>query len=218
MRSVVYEGAIETAEYMAEFAYLTDSNDNPYLGSLVEYSMAFVRFEEYVDDTALLEKYIVGGKYGISFLGSSFPDEDGYIDMYITYFVKTDVPVFGLFSHKVSEHIRQRAYLGAGVYTNGEDDQEEEKYVFVAENGTVYHSSRSCTYLMPSIVSSGLDSAKNNGYRACEYCGNAAGDLVYVTMEGDCYHSGITCSRLKRTVYRKKISEISLPPCSKCGE
>ncbi|SEP57306.1 TadE-like protein [Lachnospiraceae bacterium NE2001] len=215
VKETVYEGLIETAEYMAEYAYLTDTFEGV---SVMDYPMAMLRFEQYVDNKALLEKYVVGGSLGISLIGSSFPDDEGYIDIYATYYVRLDVPIIGIFKKRIDEHIKQRAYLGSSSLLNSVESESDDKYVFVAENATVYHSSRSCTYLMPDIVSSDKASASNSGYRACEYCGGGNDSLVYITTEGECYHSSRTCSRLKRTVSRKKLSEVSLPPCSKCGD
>ncbi len=213
VKAVVYEGLVETAEYMSEYAYLTDSFEGV---SVMDYPMAKLRFEEYVDDKALLEQYVVGGSMGVSLIGSSFPDDQGYIDIYATYYVRINAPMIGVFKKQIKEHIKQRAYLGKGLYEASEEAKEAEGYVFVAENGTVYHSSRSCTYLLPDIISSDRTSAIGSGYRACEYCGGGDSALVYITTEGECYHSSRNCSRLKRTVSRKSLSEVSLPPCSKC--
>lgn len=214
VESVVYEGLIETAEYMAEYAYLTDSFESV---SVMDYPMAKLRFEEYIDDKALLEKYVVGGSLGVSFIGSSFPDDQGYIDIHATYYVRINAPMIGIFKRQVKEHIRQRAYLGKGIYESSETSEEQHVYVYVAEQGTVYHNSRSCTYLMPDVYGSDKASAERSGYRACEYCGGGDGSQVFITSEGECYHSSRTCSRLKRTVSRKALDEVSLPPCSKCG-
>ena len=212
VKAAIYEGAVETTEYMAEFAYLTDSFEEV---GIIDYPMVYLRFDEYLDSKALVEKYVVGGVSGISFLGSSFPDDEGYIELEVTYSVHIDVPIIGAFEQECSEHIKHKAYLGRDGYLGEEEDGEKEEYVFVAENGVVYHKSRSCTYLLPQVIPSTKEGADK--YRACEYCGADAGGLVYITLEGECYHSRRNCSRLKRTVERKKLSEVSLPPCSKCS-
>ncbi len=212
VKAAVYEGAVETTEYMAEYAYLTDCFEE---AKVIDYPMVKLRFDEYLDSKSLVEKYVVGGVNGVSFLGSSFPDEDGYIEMEVTYFIKIDIPIIGSFKQKCREHIKQKAYLGRDGYLGEDADEEEDEYVFVAKNGVVYHKSRSCTYLMPKISTALKEKA--NGYRACEYCGKNAGAIVFITEEGDCYHSVRNCSRLKRTVERKKLSEVNLPPCSKCA-
>ena len=59
--------------------------------------------------------------------------------------------------------------------------------------------------------------AEASGYDKCKYCSPPTNSVVFTTEEGECYHTSISCSRLKRTVSRKKLSEVDLPPCSKCS-
>lgn len=217
VKAAVYEGCIETTEYMAEYAYLTDNFET---APIMDTAMAQVRFFEYVDSKALLDKYVIGGKAGVVFLGSSFPNDDGYIELKATYFVRINIPFFRHFSTKCTENIRQRAYLGRqDEETNEEKAEEEDTYVYVTENGVVYHNSRSCTYLKPDIHTSTLTSAAASGYSKCKYCGGSGdgASKVYITTYGDAYHCRQSCSRLKRTVERKKKREVHLPPCSKCA-
>lgn len=218
VKAAVYEGCIETTEYMAEYAYLTDSFET---AEIMDTAMAQVRFLEYVDSKALLDKYIIGGTMGVSFIGSSFPDDDGYINLKATYFVRINIPFFRNFRTKCTENIKQRAYLGrSDEETDEEKSSEDETYVYVTENGTVYHNSRNCTYLKPDIHISTVSSASTSGYSKCKYCGGSdegSGGTVYITTYGDAYHFRKNCSRLKRTVERKKKSQVHLPPCSKCA-
>lgn len=89
----------------------------------------------------------------------------------------------------------------------------------MTDNQAVYHMTRRCSYLTLQIQASTLEQAKHNGYDMCAFCGkDVQGRQVYVTNEGDRYHSSLTCSGLKRTVYRKKKSEVTgLAACSRCG-
>ena len=212
VEGVIYEGAIETAEYMAEYAYLADNIDTAEIAS---YPMVCMKFSEYVDDSDLLEKYVVGGMAGVSFLGSSLPDDEGYIDLKINYIVKVDVPFLGSFKSHHSEHIKQRAYLG--ITGENAEVEQGEVYVYVTDGGEVYHTSRGCTHLLPRITGTSYEDANRAGYRPCEYCGGGTSGTVYITEEGECFHSSRSCSRLRRSVKRVKLSETSLPACSKCG-
>ncbi|MFI3212924.1 MAG: hypothetical protein R3Y24_06235 [Eubacteriales bacterium] len=101
----------------------------------------------------------------------------------------------------------------------------EDEYVYITENGTVYHESRSCSYLNLSIKmidKSALLTSKNvdgTGYSPCELCGDAGmGDLYYITDYGTRYHKSLSCSGLKRTIQSILRSEINgRPPCSRCS-
>ena len=218
-RAVIYEGCIETSEYMAEYAYLKDSVD---LDSVVlDAATAKVRFAKYADSNALLDKFIIGGKAGVSFLGSSFPDDDGFIDLKVTYYIGLDIPLFRKYRMKCTENIKQKAYIGRTAPAEETDEKADSAYVYVAENGVVYHTNRSCTYIQPDIISADLSGSIKKSYKKCRYCGGTLSSdytgEVYITSDGECYHSSKSCSRLKRTVSRRKLSEVNLPACSKCG-
>lgn len=95
----------------------------------------------------------------------------------------------------------------------------KETYVYITPEGSVYHLRRDCTHLLLSIqcvTKEKAAAAKNEygqNYRACEFCGENAGALVYITSEGDCYHSDRTCSGLKRTVRQVPISQAGGRSC-----
>ena len=100
-----------------------------------------------------------------------------------------------------------------------------ENVVFVAKNGDVYHSRRSCSYLNPSVQTvklsevSGLRNGDGSRYSPCLTC-TASGELVYITGDGERYHSTVTCSGLKRTVdcmTEAQAREQGKRSCSRCG-
>ncbi len=196
----VYEAAAETAEYMAEIAYLEAANT----------AVAYLRFPQYVDETEMVERYVKHGVSGVQFLGSEIGDE--YIVLRVSYAMEH----LGARSFT----IRKRAYTGA-AWEDTETDaaHAEAAYVYVTDNQAVYHTTRQCSYLRLQIRASTLEQAKQSGYNACAFCGkDVQGTQVYVTNEGDRYHGSLTCSGLKRTVYRKKKSEVAgLAACSRCG-
>ncbi len=123
------------------------------------------------------------------------------------------------------QQMRINAYRGksmVGEYAAGDG------YVYVAENGTVYHCRESCVYLNPGIrqIYFGEAGEKRNRsggkYKGCESCADGAAlqddSEVFITPYGDRYHVNKDCPGLKRTIRKLRLSEIgSLPPCSKCG-
>ena len=115
---------------------------------------------------------------------------------------------------------------GSGVgQTDGADDGYE--LVYVAENGSVYHTDSTCTHIDLSVhaaAGSDLGRLRNvhgGKYHACEKCvgnGRVSG-TIYITDEGDRYHNDAGCSGLKRTVRLLRKSELDgLPVCSRCAE
>ena len=89
-----------------------------------------------------------------------------------------------------------------------------ETYVYVTPDGEVYHLFSDCTHLDLSIrlVSMVTAREKRNEYgqkyRECQLCDAAFGALVYITSEGDCYHSERGCSGLKRTIRQVPLEKV----------
>ena len=211
--SVIYEAAAETAEYMAEYSYLAEHVTG---SDLIDYPVAGLKFVSYVDDADLLEKYVTGGVYGVTLIGSKIPDDDGAIELRFTYRVSLDVPILCNFSAVKTGVIRQNAYIGGGRKIT-ESDQASGEKVYIADGSEVYHRDPNCTYLKPSVVRTTLTEAKSKGLKKCRYCGSPIGGIVYITDYGEVYHSTAQCSRIKRNIREVDLDDISLPPCSKCG-
>lgn len=202
---VVYEAVAECAEYVAENAYINNMN----------ICTPGVYLENYIDDIALVDRYIEGGVDGISFLGSYISNEREVV-VYARYRVKISLPFMPVLCKDKEIIIRQRGYVGDSVNQDKIAD-ESSIYVYITDNQEVYHSSRLCTYLSLSIMSVRLENAIQNGYKQCRLCGKNSGEIVYVTEYGERYHSTRTCSGLKRTIYRVKKGEVGgLNECSRC--
>lgn len=211
----IYEAACETAEYMAEYAYLTDHIDK--LG-VTDYPMAKIRFIDFVDDKALLDRYVSGGVYGVSLIGSQLPGDDNYIEIRYTYQIRLNIPLLCNLSRLCTGKVRQCAYFGKdeGNASSGSSEGKSEM-VFMADGSEVYHRDKNCTYLKPSVTKTNIEEAKEKGYTKCRYCKDVYGEEVYITEYGEVYHSSLYCSRIKRNVTEVNIHDIDIPACSKCG-
>lgn len=171
-----------------------------------------------------LEQSIVdGGSSGIDCSGSYLSPLTGIGEIQASYQVRIPVPVFRIAPIFYKETMRIKAWTG---YEAGGFGEEDDELVYVTDTGMVYHKNPHCTHLDFSIhvaAASDLESLRNdNGgkYHACEKCvhGGSPGGNVYITNQGDKYHSSLSCSGLKRTVYTARISEVpGKRACSKCG-
>lgn len=203
----IYEAATETAEYMAEYAYLDGNN----------LLLPSYMFGGYVDDGALIDRYVKNGISGISFLGTVPLDDEGYVTLAVKYQIRIAVPFMPVLTQERSFTIRQKAYVGAGYGRNEPDGQEDDCYVYITDNRDVYHSTRTCTYLSLSIRACNAEQARGEGYTACEICGQDETGTVYVTDYGARFHADRGCSGLKRTVYRVRMSDTGgIGGCSRC--
>lgn len=205
----VYEAAVETVEYMAQVSYLSEC----------QVLVPKTCFPGYVDNKSLVDSYIRGGTNGVSFLGTDYLDDDGYVCLRVSYSYGVDVPLLGSLGGKRSYVIRQKAYIGLK-----EDDQaksqltDDDIYVYITDNREAYHMSRHCTHLDLTISMASAQTAQYYGYTRCSFCGDKEAAGVYVTKWGDRYHNDRNCSGLKRTLYRVKKSQVEgLGACQRCG-
>lgn len=161
----------------------------------------------------------------VSTLGSSSGSE---IDIQVTY----QMPVWFPFFPVPELRTANRGYVypwtgwnGTWEGGNGENTDTAEAMVYMAENGSVYHTSEDCTHIHLTILQTSKDqvgSLRNDSggkYHACEKCARGAGgEILYVSPSGDKYHTSRACSGLKRTVMLVKQSELSgIEACERCG-
>lgn len=175
--------------------------------------------KEYLDKSC-----IKNGAKGISFDGTSIMGSNDIIEICTFYYVEPLVTILGFDGFAMSQCYYGRAWTGYDVQRAESNFDDDDPMVYVTETGTVYHTNRNCTYLNPSISSvnageiSGMRNQSGGKYYACERCvrGTASGTL-YITNQGNSYHTSITCSGLKRTIYTIPLSQTGgRGKCSKC--
>ena len=158
---------------------------------------------------------------------SSYLTHDEAIDLILTYQAKAPLSVVPLPSVWFVQRACVRGWTGREGNTAGNSPAEgnqTQPTVYVAETGTVYHTDPNCTHLKLSIQEidrAALKTARNSSggkYHACELCHDHGEGSVYITKEGDRYHSSLACSGLKRTVHEVKAEDAGhLHICSKCA-
>lgn len=137
------------------------------------------------------------------------------------------IPFLGenFFKVPLYQQMKISDYQGRSMVSGNTDTGE---YVYIAENGRVYHRNKGCVYLNPGIQSMryyrALEQRNSSGgkYKKCKSCSSGVklvdSMVVYITPYGDSFHINRNCSGLKRTVRKVKLSEIgNMPKCSKCG-
>lgn len=185
---------------------------------------------DYLDHTCL-----EGGSGGISYLRSrilagafDIRDRD-HVYLVADYRVKPLISLLAPTGFSLQSRYYGHAWVGysLGAEEDGQVQENEgtEPIVFITPTGTVYHRSRSCTYLSPSVKAvSALQvrSLRNDSggkYYPCEACRPGAGGTVYITSYGNRYHSSSACRSLKRTILEVPLSSVEdhMKACSKCG-
>lgn len=215
----------DTGKSMAEAAYVTtysgetDGMIGTAAGALSAAAAQHQVFSK-TSDTSCIKN--------ANMLLSSFLEEDEMINLVLTYQIRTPISSVGLPWNFFIQCADVRAWVGRAVAGKDGDSQDgsgAKEYVYVTITGSVYHEDPECTHLKLSIQeisASELGTRRNNSgeiYHICEKCGNFGSSTVYITNEGNRYHSSLSCSGLKRTVRRMTKEEAShLRSCSKCSK
>lgn len=173
-------------------------------------------------DSSQPYRYIPGNAAGLSLLRSDTSGD--FIDLKADYTLKLPIDLFGKKVIVGAGRLRTRKWNGYQA-EEGEIDEDDEIWVYITPHGTVYHKDRNCSYLALTIqpVSRSEVGAKRNKegacYYPCEICGRrSTAGALYITDYGTSYHTSLTCSGLKRSVYMVRLSESEgRGPCSKCG-
>ncbi|MDO4189626.1 MAG: pilus assembly protein [Lachnospiraceae bacterium] len=164
---------------------------------------------------------IKDGRSGMDFSESDLTGEE-IISICVNYYVAIPFDLFGLCDIPIKSERIMHTWNG---YINGLNGSSYTDYVYMTENGTVYHMSRECSHIrlkINAISGNDIKLLRNeNGakYKQCIYCKPSLSDnKLYVTSDGDKYHNTLTCGGLKRTVIKVRKSKIEgIRPCSRCG-
>ena len=213
----------QTGEEMAAASYLTEYDDGSagadILGVTISSAYASARVSSLSGDLSPIRSE--------SLLLSSYMEKDDRIDLVMTYKVRSPVGMIRVPGNVFLQRITVRGWVGRSGSSGGTDEHghdHDHEMVYVAENGVVYHKDRNCTHIKLSIQPASLEDAKKmrneygGKYYPCEKCGKYASGVVFITKDGNRYHSSLDCSGLKRTISCVHIDEAGgLRPCSKCG-
>ena len=177
------------------------------------------RILEYLGRDYLDNSPIRDGSSGLDYRDCEFMGQGDHIELTVSYRVK---PMVGMAAF--SEFRLRNRYYGR-LWTGYELTGEKEEVYYLAEYGEVFHRDRSCSYLHVTVNALAfyeLDGARTEDggyYRPCEKCsGNGGSQQVWVTPQGDCYHTRRDCPGLRRnfrTVDWEEAKEYR--PCSRCG-
>lgn len=185
-------------------------------GTILSLAEGQILFRRYMREHEFDEEVLTRGLNSISFLRSDLSGD------YVTLVADYDVPLPISFWHirklPVAQSVRVKKWTGA----DPESTAAETYSVFITPNGSAYHTTTECPYLRLSVRSvsasavSGLRSQDRNIYYPCScYKGQSR---VYITDYGTEYHGDLSCSNLKRTIYKVNKDEIgNRHACAKCA-
>lgn len=163
---------------------------------------------------------IVGGRQGVALSINRTSAPEGKVSVNAVYALKIPVPFFQGLQTVRTIRADRRVYKGF-IPRKGLFD-EDDRIVYITEHGSVYHTSLSCSHISLRIKGNSLaiKMLEARGVRRCKKCikKNIIPQAIYITAAGDCYHSTVSCSGLKRAVRAVRLSEVrGMRMCSRCA-
>lgn len=189
-------------------------------GAVWSYVYVKAQLISYLGEEYLEQSPLTYGADGLQFLESNVWEGRDCFEVVVTYSVSPLCSISGFRPFRMAN--RYYGHLWTGYELPGT----EEIFVYVAENGEVYHMDRNCTHLKLSVrqvtwqQAHTTQNAQGKSYAACEKCGGqGTAALVYITDEGERYHFNSDCPGLKRTVACLALSEVgNLRACQRCAK
>ena len=174
--------------------------------------------KEYINEAPLSH-----GTDGLHLWESDILGSEDEIDIVVTYSVSPWSQLIGFTPFRMANRYHSHIWNGYELPGN---IAEGIRTVFIAENGTVYHLQRECTYIQLNVHKIWASSFDDNGYyqgrqyKPCVKCtGGKVPVEIYVTQKGNCYHYLKECPGLKRTVYAVNLKDLKgYRLCSRCGK
>ena len=216
---------LEIALYSGTVRGLTDldGKESSVVNTVLEDGYAFYKVSSQMKaENGQAEESLAHSLSPLNFIFSKDTGDGDIVDLAASYYLSPKFNFFNVNDQLVVSRARLHKWTGYAVTDVNADDTD--RIVYITENGTVYHLTKTCPYLKLSIR--GVDGDKINSerssegsiYKPCKDCKPNAEGLVYVTDYGERYHSTLSCAGLKRTIKEIHLSQVGgMKCCSKCG-
>lgn len=150
----------------------------------------------------------------------SISDENNIFSFVADYKIEPEFALMGF------EKIKWSTEYYGHIWIGYKRQKEAKEMVFLSKKASVYHLDKNCKYLnvtIMEILSSNLENYRNSSgekYRDCNFCNDLnRGIVVYITPEGNNYHTIRNCIGLTRSVYTiPKDAVKGKRVCTGCGK
>lgn len=214
-RVLQVQAEVEEAVFFAGRAIAVESNMTNSKEELLLSAKGFLLSA--LEESQVVQDYVEGGSWGISLAKSEFQEKE--ILLQADYRMSLPISFFG---RKEIELTSQNRFIKwIGDTTQGE----EENWVYITPNGTVFHATPDCRTLDLSVQEalwSEIEKIRGkNGqkYYPCSGCieKDRVLAIVYYTDYGTLYHQELSCSALKRTIIKIAREDVQeRRECSYC--
>ncbi len=174
-------------------------------------------FSSYMEEHGFESSVLTDGLDSISLDVSDLSDD--YVTLVASYEANLPISFWNVTTLPVKQCVKMKKWTGD---TGIDSEVTDGSYVYITPTGSAYHSSAECPYLklsIESVATSELASKRNASggiYYPCK-CYNGS-DVAYITTYGTEYHSDLSCSSLKRTIYKVSADSVGdRHACPKCS-
>lgn len=226
------EKLLESTELFSESGLFSVDEAGAWVMKLLHYASAENAAKQlagrYLDTEDGNFLHVENGWEGMSFRGSTLCDDARCVVVTVGYRVKLPFVPTSFPKLQVKQSAVCRSFCSDREYIPKESSGEErtEALYYMTPSGSVYHTTRECTYLKILTQSAGIEelvgmrNSSGGKYYPCKLCaeGLEPTGTLYYTSAGSSYHVTKNCSSLSRNVIEKTIEEIAgIPPCSRCA-
>lgn len=224
-RLAVYGTLLEGGQENSELRETEDTWWGDLTGVAFSYLFVKNRVVEYLGEDYLNHSPLRNGTDGLQFWECDLKNERDEMELVMTYGVKSWTDFIGIRSFRMANCYYGHLWTGYDILGEADETENALVTVYITETGEVYHSDRNCTHLQISVrevSQEAITQCRNEEgrrYAECEKCkGASAGEVLYITREGDCFHYNRDCPAIKRTVYAILLREAEgYRPCSRCN-
>ena len=184
------------------------------------------KITSYLGEALQKNSCVVGGRGGLSLAGSKIMTEADRVDLIVSCRVRPFIRILAFPDFPMQVRYCGHAWVGWSEGSGGSaGDRGGNETTYVTEYGECYHNDPGCIYLNPQIreipVSEVDHYRSGNGakYYPCECCKPGKTGTVYITKEGNRYHSDRDCGGIVRHLETmdEEAAKSHYRPCPKCG-
>ena len=171
---------------------------------------------------------VEGGRAGLSVAGSGIMTEGDRVDIVVSCRIRPFIRILAFPGFPMQARYCGHAWVGWTEGSGGDGDSGggSGDRVYVTKYGECYHTDPDCIYLNPqvrAVSAQEVDNCRNGDgakYYPCETCRPRKSGTLFITKEGDRYHSDRDCGGIVRHLDTMDSATAGshYRPCPKCGK
>lgn len=220
-------GGADTADAAAGTA-ATDAESGQALSFILSETYVRNKVTSYLGEAFWRHSCVEGGRAGLSVAGSGIMTEGDRVDIVVSCRIRPFIRILAFPGFPMQARYCGHAWVGwtEGSGGDGGSGGGSGDRVYVTKYGECYHTDPDCIYLNPqvrAVSAQEVDSCRNGDdakYYPCETCRPGKSGTLFITKEGDRYHSDRDCGGIVRHLDTMDSATAGshYRPCPKCGK